>query len=185
MTQLARLRGLVAAIALLASQGCKPESARKADRAADKVTDTRSDLRDVRRDLGKKMVEQTARSKEIVEKSGELATAEAEFRARRNIRVQELSAEHALIATQPMVIDTLAQAYPITSEGRARLAEGLEILRMRLDETGTMIAALKSAGVAEWKQRDDAVIDAMKRLDDARKDAWKTLDDAPRTNRSS
>src|SRR5882762_4851298 len=131
MINLFRMRNLVVATALVASQGCKSESARKADRAADKVTDTRSDLRDIRKERGKQFVEQVDKSKDLVEKSGELATAESDFQARRNVRIKELRAEHSVIATQPMVIDTLAQAYPITRMGRSALAEKLEVFRMR------------------------------------------------------
>lgn len=185
MRNLLRFRNLVVAVGLVASQGCKSDNVREADRAADKVTDKQADLRDARNEHGKKVIDQVDKSKDLVEKSGDLAEATDAFEHHRAIRIQALRAELSVIATQPRVIDMLANGMPLTEPGRADVAERLKILQMRRDELRNLIKGLETVNAADWRNRDDAVNDAMHRLDDAREDAWKALDHAPRTDHSS
>src|ERR1051326_1194125 len=57
MTSLFRLRNLAVALALVSAGGCKPDSAKNADKAAGKVVDKQEDLRDKREDLAEKKVD--------------------------------------------------------------------------------------------------------------------------------
>ena len=177
-----RFRTLIVAIGLVAAQGCKTEGSHK---AAEKVVDKQDDLRDSRKDLADKKIDEVDKSKSVVKRSGELAEATGDFDARRQMRIDALRAEHQAIATQPLLITTMAQAFPLTEAGRADVNEKLQVFQMRLDETGNLINGLRKTTAEDYKQSDDAVGDAMEKLDDARKAAWKALQDAPRTDRSS
>lgn len=89
-------------------------------------------------------------------------------------RDRALVAELQVIATQPVIISTMARVFPLTEEGRARVTAKLEALQMRFDEAKNLVEA-----------GDPRAADAVKKLDAARKDAWDALDKAPRTDRSS
>ena len=104
---------------------------------------------------------------------------------RTRIRLEALRAEHSVIATQPMLISTIAQALPLTDPGRIEIDEKLQVFQMRLDETANQIAKLSHASPAQFPREEAAVAAALKRLDEARRAAWKALDDAPRSDRSS
>jgi len=95
--------------------------------------------------------------------------------ARRELRVRSFDAQLKVIATQPIIINTMARVFPLTEAGRAQVTAKLQQLQMRFDEAKN---ALREAD-------DSKVADAMKRLEEARKDAWDALDKAPRTDRSS
>jgi hypothetical protein len=89
-------------------------------------------------------------------------------------RDRALEAELQVIATQPIIISTMARVFPLTEAGRARVTEKLEAMQMRFDEAKNLVEA-----------GDPQAREAMKKLDDARKDAWDALDNAPRVDRSS
>ena len=89
-------------------------------------------------------------------------------------RDRALEAELQVIATQPIIISTMARVFPLTEQGRARVTEKLEALQMRFDEAKNLVEA-----------GDPRAADAVKALDAARKDAWDALDKAPRVDRSS
>ncbi|MDB4958689.1 MAG: hypothetical protein JWO36_6258 [Myxococcales bacterium] len=183
MSHLFRFRNLALALGIVAGQGCN-NAARDADKAADRVIDKQKDLtRKDDRDLA--IADKKSSTSGDSAASQELADATAAFDARRRIRVTTLRTQHAVIATQPMLISTMVEAFPLTDRGRADVNEKLTIFQMRLDETGNLIQGLQAASPQDFKDRNDAASDAMNRLDDARKDAWKALEDAPRTDRSS
>ena len=79
----------------------------------------------------------------------------------------------------------MVETFPLTDEGRSDVNQKLVILLMRLDESGNVLESLKTASIRDFKDRDEAVTEAMARLEQARKDAWTALEDAPRTDRSS
>lgn len=185
MTHQSCLRNVAVALALVAAQGCKPDSRKQADKAADRVVDKQQALGDERDRLADKKLDEVKQSKHVVEKSGDLADATATFEARRDVRIAALRAMHQVIATQPELISNLAQSLDLTDKGRADVNEKLQVFQMRLDETGNLIQSMKQVDAQEFKDRNDATADAMNRLEDARKDAWKALDDAPRTDRAS
>ena len=89
-------------------------------------------------------------------------------------RDRALEAELSVIATQPVIISTMARVFPLTEAGRARVTEKLEALQMRYDEAKNLVEA-----------GDPQARAAMQKLDDARKEAWDALDKAPRVDRSS
>ncbi|MBV8763015.1 MAG: hypothetical protein JO257_37360 [Deltaproteobacteria bacterium] len=95
--------------------------------------------------------------------------------ARRELRVRSLEAELQVIATQPVIINTMARVFPLTEAARARVTEKLTLLQMRFDEAKNALRDPDEAKATE----------AMKRLEAARKDAWDALDKAPRTDRST
>ena len=94
--------------------------------------------------------------------------------ASRQVRDRAPEVELQVIATQPIIINTMAQVFPLTEAGRAQVTEKLQALQMRFDEAKNLIEA-----------GDAQAPDAMKKLDAARKDAWDALDKAPRVDRSS
>jgi hypothetical protein len=109
----------------------------------------------------------------------------ADFAARRQLRARALEAQLQVIATQPMLINTIAQVFPLTEAGRARVTEKLVALQMRFDEAKNQIGLVRTSLPDQLEAADAKATDAMKKLDDARKDAWDALDKAPRTDRSS
>jgi len=172
---MSRLGWTVSAVFTIAA--CKPESARRADRAAKDVVEQREDV-----------VEATKRSasvEEVLEEAGELVQAANAFEWQRSRRIMELRMEHDLTASQAGVIGVLARDLPITDAARGEINEKLSRLHSRLDEATNLIEGLARVGVDTWEQRDDAATEAMKRLRAARKDAWEALDDAPQIDRSA
>lgn len=164
------MRSWAALAIALAFAGCKPETARKADRAAKDVLHQRADL--------EKAVEQ--QPERAGAESQELSAAAKQFIERRRIRIAALRGQHSVIATQLQLISTFAEAARITDAGRADINNKLSAFRMRLDEAANHIEGLRDTGADSWQQRHDAVQDAMDVLESARKAAWRALDDAPR-----
>jgi hypothetical protein len=111
--------------------------------------------------------------------------ATAEFAARRELRYRGLEAQLQVIALQPVVITSLADAFPLTEPGRAAVTGKLRELQMRLDEARNQLGVVHTTVVDAFKDADDKAQDAMNKLEAARKDAWDALDRAPRTDRSS
>lgn len=109
----------------------------------------------------------------------------ADFAARRQSRFRALDAQLQVIATQPMLINTMANVLPLTEAGRAHVTAKLQVLQMRFDEAKNQVALVRACSAERCKDADDKAADALKKLDDARKDAWDALDKAPRTDRSS
>jgi hypothetical protein len=155
---------------VIAFAGCKPETARKADRAAEDVLEQRADL--------KKAAQ--GEPHQVAVESKELSAAAQRFTETKRIRIAALRGEHSVIATQIKLISTLAEHSPITDAGRADINNKLSAFQLRLDEAKNQIEGLAGAAVDTWEQRDDAVRDAMSALESARKAAWRALDDAPR-----
>lgn len=202
------------ALAVLPSAACKNESRKEADQAAENVKDQREDLReatgdlkeeikdtreDVRdhatadTDMGRKMNEEQAEhnageikdeSKEVREQTGELQTAENDFSIRRAERVSQLRSVHSVVASQPMLINTLGGATALTDKARADLAEKMQVFQMRLDEAGNAIETLNGADADGFETKNDAAAKAMDRLEDAREDAWEALNDGDRIEAS-
>ncbi len=107
------------------------------------------------------------------------------FAARRQNRYRALDAQLQVIATQPLLINTMAKVLPLTEAGRALVTTKLQALQMRFDEAKNQVALVRTCSTEQCKDADDRATDAMNRLDAARKDAWDALDKAPRTARSS
>jgi hypothetical protein len=180
------MRNVVVAVGLLAAQGCnKSDSAKHADKAADKVNDRADDLRDEQKHLGDKKVDEVKQSRKVVEEAQGMANATADFDARRSIRYQALAAELQVINTQPMMINAIAQNFPLTADSRTDVTEKLQTLQMRYDQARNQVELLKVSSPGNFKDADDKARDAMDRLHDARKDAWDAVKDAHRTDRSS
>jgi hypothetical protein len=167
---------------VLAAAACNRGSAHQADKAAAKVIDKTDQVNDSKEDIAKG---QLGESKDLAKNAGEQAAAENDFEMKRQIRVDVLRAEHALVAAQPVLISSLATQTALTEAGRADVNEKLQILMMRLDETGNAITGLQTVDAQSWKDRDDEASRAMSRLDDARDAAFNALRTAPRTDQSS
>lgn len=179
----ARPRVVLAALfaGLFATSACKPDSARKADRAAEAVTRQRTQL-ERELDADKPVTEKAA---DVLEHAGRLVQADAEFRRRRDLRVDILRGQHSVIATQSLLIAAMAESFPLTDGGRADVNEKLTTFQSVLDETENLIEGLRRADASTWQELDDQATDAMKRLDDARSAAWGALDDAPKAARTA
>ena len=156
---------------VIAFAGCKPETARKADRAADDVREQRKEL---------SAAAESEQPAKVVVEVEELSEAERLFTERKRIRIAALRGEHSVISTQAMLISTLAEYFPLTDAGRADINNKLTAFHRRLDEARNQIEGLGRTGADVWTQRDDAVREAMNALETARKDAWRALEDAPR-----
>jgi hypothetical protein len=176
------LKNLVVAVGLVAASGC---NSNKADKAADTVSDKASDLRDQRQDLGDQKVDDVKQANKIVETSNDMANANADFEARRNIRYQALTAELQVINTQPQLINAIAQNFPLTAESRADVTDKLQKLQTAYDLARNQVELLKVSSAANFPDADDKARDAMDKLHDANKDAWDAIKDAHRTDRSS
>ena len=202
------------ALAALPAVACKNETRKEADQAAENVKDQREDLREESKelkeqikdtredvkdhatadtDMGRKMNEEQAEhnageikddSKDVAEQSKELQTAENDFAIRRADRISQLRSVHSVVASQPMLINTLAGSTALTDKARADLAEKMQVFQMRLDEAGNAIETLQTAEADGFETRNDAAAKAMERLEDAREDAWEALNDGDRIEAS-
>ncbi len=164
------------AVVLVFAAACKPESARRADRAADEVIEQREQVIEAARKLPEKPLAEGAT--ELFEQAGELTEAARKFDRQKSRRLATLQQMHDLTAMHTGVIGVLARDMEITDAARAELNEKLTQLTLRLDETADLIEGLSSVEIDAWEERDTAVTDAMTRLEDARKSAWQALDDA-------
>jgi len=159
------------------------------DKTAEQAADVKEDIGD-RRDTVAKKARDNARdiadeAKDVGKGARKLADAEHDFQYAKMVRVQTLRSVHAVMASQPMLINAFSSSLPILEGDRALINEKMQILQMRLDETGNQIETLNGVDAASWEQRHDDVNKAMDRLDDAREDAWKALDGAKRLDRTS
>jgi hypothetical protein len=168
MKRVLRLVSIVGLV--LGVQACKPESARRADRAANDLAEARKHAIDEGPAL--------ARPQVIVAEAGKLAKAEAEFRARKALRIQVLRGEHSVIATQPLVIGVMATSFTLTDAGRAEVNERLAAFTRSLATTANLLDGLERVDADTWTERQDAATEAMTQLDDLRDAAWHTLYDA-------
>jgi hypothetical protein len=165
---------VVLAIAVVFA-GCKPETARKAERAAKDVVEQRQDLKEATQSDPTK----------VAAESKELSEAATLFVERKRIRIAALRGEHSVIATQLKLISTLSEYFPLTDAGRADINNKLSQFQMRLDEASNHIEGLDGAPADHWIERDDAVREVMEKLDGAREAAWRALQDAPRVHRTA
>jgi hypothetical protein len=155
--------------------GCKPETARKAERAANDVVEQKHDLKQATRDDPTQVAAETR----------ELSEAAQLFIERKRIRIAALRGEHSVIATQLMLISTMSEYFPLTDAGRADINNKLSAFQMRLDEATNHIEGLDGTAADHWQERDDAVRDVMTKLESARKAAWRALQDAPRVRQTA
>jgi hypothetical protein len=160
----------VALAIAVAFAACKPETARKADRAAENLLEQRSDLKEAAK----------AQPDQVATESKELSDAVKLFAERKRIRIAALRGEHSVIATQLRLISTLTEYSQLTDAGRADINNKLSVFQRRLDEASNHIEGLSGASAEVWQERDDAVREVMTTLESARREAWKALDDAPR-----
>jgi hypothetical protein len=121
----------------------------------------------------------------VVEKANDLANASANFEARRDARVQSLEAELAAVKLQPMMINAIADNFPLTADSRSDVTDKLQKMQMRFDEATNQVNALKHCSADTFKDTDDATRDTFDKLHDATRDAWDAVKDAHRTDRSS
>jgi hypothetical protein len=175
-------KNIALAVGLIAGYGCRSHPA---DQAADKVTDKGDDLRDERTDMANKKVDEMKESRKVVESSNEMTNANADFEAKRDIRVQSLEAELAATSLQPKMINAITDNFPLTAASRADVTDKLQALQMRFDEARNQVEGLKKVSPDTFKDADDKTRDAFDKLHDARKAAWDAIKDAHRTDRSS
>jgi hypothetical protein len=161
---------------------CRGDSASRADRAAGKVVDKTSDLQDLQQ---RRLQNAAGDIKEVAKRARDVTEAHADFAESRLTRLDVLRVQHQIIASLPPLLGGLASIAPLTETGRADVNEKLQVLQMRLDETGNQIQELSQTDADGFRAKDDAVSGAMKRLEEARDAAFKALDDAPRVDRSS
>lgn len=145
---MAPLRVLIACALL--SLGCQDELGLRTEEAAVRVRSTR---------------EAAAR-----------AAAQADFEQLRALRVASLRAEHSVAATQPVLVEVIANARPLPPVVHARLAETLAIFRQRLAHARVLIEQLATTSADDWEQRDDEVGRVMAEVFIARDASWQALD---------
>jgi len=173
---------VAAALAVVPLTACKDEARKDADKAAENVQDQREDLHEAQAKVHASDIEQN--SKDVAEQARDLKTAEVDFTVQRGNRAASLRAVHRVVASQPMLINTLAGVTALTDNSRSDLAEKMQILQMRVYEAGNTIEALQSAEADGFEDRNDAAAKAMDRLEDAREDAWEALNDGDRIEAS-
>ena len=171
------------------AQNTADRTTKALDKSADQANDVKGDIEDRRATVSEKARDNARdiadEAKDVGAGARKLANAEHDFKYAKMVRVQTLRAVHAVIASQPMLINAFSSSLPIVESDRTLINEKLQILQMRLDDAGNQIETLNGVEAASWDQRHDDVTKAMNRLDDARKDAWKALDDAKRLDRTS
>ena len=165
------------ALVLMQIIACKPESARRADRAAKDLVEKRNDLVEAAKQLPDKPLAEGAQA--VLAEAGELAQAAHDFEHQKSRRIATLVIARDLTATQSALIGVLARDTPITDAARGDVNEKLTRLQTRLDEASNLIEGLANVTIDAWEERNTAATDAMKRLDDARADAWEALEEAP------
>lgn len=141
------------------------------ENARERIADVRDEARDSAKDVAEDMAGVGTNARELSE-------AQNEFEYRRMVRIQTLRGVHAVGASQPMLINSIATSYPLEASDRAKVNEKLQVFQMRVDEAGNMIQSLEQVGPADWEARNDAATKALERLEDAREDAWEELHDA-------
>lgn len=171
------------------AQDSADRSAKISDKNTDQANDVKDDIGDRRDTVAEKARDNAGdvadEAKDVGKGARKLADAQHDFQYAKMVRVQTLRAVHAVVASQPMLINSFSSSQPLVESDRALLAEKMQILQMRLDEAGNQIETLNGVDAASWEQRHDDVNKAMERLDDAREDAWKALDNAKRLDRTS
>lgn len=172
-----KLAGVVVA-AVFAATACKPESARRADRAAKDVVEQRDDLVKAAKNIADE-------PEQVLAEVGQLAAAAEKFDKLKQARLAALRGQHSVIASQTLLIGTMARELPITDAARGDINEKLTRFQARLDEAQNLIEGLSRTMIDDWEQLDTAATDAMQRLDDARKAAWESLEDAPHIDHSA
>lgn len=161
-------RAALAALLIFSAIGCKPESARRADHAAEQVIEKR-------KSVGKALIQPD----KFGEETAELAKAEQKFLARRQSRIDILRGKQSVIASQTMLISSLAQGFTISDLSRTDINVKLHAFQMQLDKTSNDIELLAVTGVDNWEPRDDAITVSMDKLDEVRRAAWHSLTAAP------
>lgn len=137
-----------------------------------------------KRDIDDDIEDVAEETREVTDQAVDLARAEDDFAIKKQTRTSELRALHQVIASQPMLINALSGAAPLTDRARADVSEKLVIFQMRLDEAGNAIESLTPVPAADWEMREDTAAGAMDRLEDARADAWEALKDGDRIGSS-
>ncbi len=162
------LGSIILGVTLISTAACKPANQRQADRAADRAIHAMNNFDDAHGTHG------------LVARSFNIVSAVDQFELRRTARVDALSAQRSVIATQPELISTLADAAPLTTAGREAVDAKVQTLDLRLDDMANELNELRSAQPDDWRTSDDVTTTAMTQLDEARADAWQTLQNAPR-----
>jgi len=208
MNRLGKL--FMAATLAVLPMACKDDTRKAADRAAENVQDQKQDLREetgdlkeaikdqkenlsdrakadteMGRDFNEKQIEHNANeikeeSKEVASAAQDVATAEGNFDVRRHYRVSQLRLSHNVVASQPMLINAITAATPLTDKARGDVAEKMQVFQMRIDEAGNAIESLEATDEKSFEDRNDTAAKAMGRLEDAREDAWEALNDGDR-----
>jgi gas vesicle protein len=189
---------MATAIAVL-PVACKDSTREEADEAAENVKDQREDVKEDVKDLNGAIKDQVAETTETANKEqkdvndqtaelkenvNELNQAEGDFSVRRGDRATQLRTVHSVIASQPMLINSLSGITALTDKARANLAEKMQVFQMRVDEAGNAIEAIQAADAADFEKLNDAAAKATERLNDARDDAWEALNDGDRIEAS-
>ncbi|MBA3502508.1 MAG: hypothetical protein M4D80_20680 [Myxococcota bacterium] len=142
----------------------------------------RADDRAAGRDITHHVGEIAAQVKDVSREAGALAEAEQDFEHLRALRIVSLRAERSVAASQPLLIESIANEKRLSPQRRVRLDENLVIFRHRLAHTQQAIEALQYVKAAEWEDRDDEVGRAMAGMFIARDASWSSIDDDYREN---
>jgi hypothetical protein len=201
---MSKLRNTILALlaGFTASAACshKNDTRENAENAAQAVRDKTTDLQDEAKDLNDtakdKSNDLADKSKDTVDDLKDdtkdvtktaVATRDAvkEFEYQRMVRVQTLRAVHGIVASQPLLINAIAQSTPFVDADRAKIVEKVQLVQMRLDEAANLIQSLEGVDADHWEGRERETANAMNRLEDARDDAWDALENAKRIDRTS
>lgn len=162
--------------AMVAATACKPESARRADRAAKDVVEQRQALLKAAK---------AAKPEAVLAETGDLMRAAREFERQKSRRLAKLHATHDLVLSQDGILMVLASDMMITDAARSEINAKLTKLAAAVEETANLIDGLAHVPIDTWSERDEAVIGAMKRLEDSRSDAWDAVESAPQIDPSA
>lgn len=144
------------------------ELGREADRSAREDERAQREAADTQRDLDRREGEVTDTT----------ATADAEFTHERALRSDALRSELFVLATQPMLIASIASGKGITDRSQADINDKLNAFQTKLDEANTSIQGIQTADAETFKERDKEASKHIKEANKARDEAWKALDKA-------
>jgi len=170
------MKALALLLAVLGLAACKPESARRADRAAKEVVEQRDDVVEAARKIPDQPVEAT---KAVLAEAGELVKAAHEFEHQKSRRLAALGFQLDTTGIRASLVAMLARDMPITDAARGEINEKLTRLDARLAEATNVIEGLSKVHIDGWHALDSEATEAMKRLADAANAAWDALEDAP------
>ncbi|MGN6105473.1 MAG: hypothetical protein ACTHU0_10245 [Kofleriaceae bacterium] len=172
---------LLIATGLVSTAACRDRSERAAEKTSGRQTVQYEAQEATRAAPTQEPAQQEPAQQQPAQQPRSQAPAGHADEQRRDDRLRTLVGEFATYATQPLLINSIAMATPLTDQARADLNEKLRVFQLQVDQTGNAIQSMQSVEPAGFEDRDRIASDALDRLAVARDDAWRALEQGQRT----